>query len=72
MKIEEYFKAIKTPIRKRGYSGEYHIVISRNSFKNKFVGNFLNGTDKFYYKRNFTATTLSELLQKMYQKRQNY
>lgn len=69
MTTEKLFSNIETPLYKGGDDdGVYHVIVSRSK-TGKFAGNFLSGTRDFYYKRNFTAKTLNELLQKMYNKK---
>lgn len=62
---ERYFKLIETPIIKN--DDYYHICISMDKRKRKFIGNFLAGTSNFYYKKNFQFKTLNGLLKKIYE-----
>jgi len=66
---ENYFRKTKTPIYKNG--NIYHIIITFSNEKKHFEGNFLNGLNDLYYKKNFKAKTLNKLLQKIYNYRKN-
>lgn len=68
MTTEQYFKKIKTPIVGSNTSTleVYHLYVGIQPDNKYFVGNFLDGTDNFFYKKNFKSKTLNGLMIKIY------